>query len=395
MTGKTKGIMKFTALFVSAALILALALTIPRLHTGGSGTEETLMAGEQAPSGKVLLTEGEGNGICLTSAEIALDDFEAYGVSPMAENAFTVSATVKVAGGVSPKEYQYVDFALSWDGEDGGPIEGEYLEMQTTDTTATVSVLKGFSTPIKLTASSRLDANKSSQITLGYAKALSGFQIETATKLIMDGYSDEAHTSSHEHDWYTVHTISESGTSIPLHLANVMTHANTMPSGAGSWEAEVFSAKGAVWDDVGTVENSVTDISVSCKYTDSFWKAFQNNEGLLTRDVVYTLPNKWVSQYDLLLNMFKTTSTDGEYAYRFLGRNATTMPDRHDCENVLSPLDSAENPIEVTLTVTLQYGNPVTYTFYLDVEVEPYAVENVEMNAGSGEHIFTQDDLKK
>lgn len=149
--------MKFTALFVSASLILALALTIPRLHTGGSGTEETLTAGKQAPSGKVLLTEGKEEGICLTSAEIALADFEAYGVSPIAETAYTLTATVNEDATVKA-----VNWSVAWENASSewatGKTVTDYVTLSNMgDLTATVSCLQAFGEAVIVSAASRDD----------------------------------------------------------------------------------------------------------------------------------------------------------------------------------------------------------------------------------------------
>lgn len=367
-----KRIIASTALFVSAAAALSALAAIPPQQ----------QQADIIPSvGETFLTQHE-EGIGLASAEIPVASYAAEGVPTTAQDAYKVTATVKTETGDAPENYQLVDFSLGWMKEIAQPVT-DYLSMETTDNTATVSVLKGFSAQILLTAKSRLDPSKQATVTFDYAPSLIGYNIMTATSLVENGYDQTENA-----EWYTVHTVNarqgETPQSVPLHLANNTTHTNTMPSGQGSWEADVIVLKGAVWDTVGTVENTVTDASLTVKLADQFWQKFHYVGKPIEGGKALAIRSS-VGQYDLLMGMIAEESQQDVKQY--LGVSATVNPDLSMYHYFFDPLDEIQNVIEATLSLTLKYGGTVSFSFCFDVSVQSEGVDRVETNTAN--HVFS------
>ena len=98
-------------------------------NSWGKGTEQEQPADEEQDEetpaddetdeeqGGMLVEEGDSNGIALMSAKIAAADYDEYGVSPMAETAYTVTATVSGTEGADTSldwSVVFVDPEASW-----------------------------------------------------------------------------------------------------------------------------------------------------------------------------------------------------------------------------------------------------------------------------------------
>lgn len=71
--------------------------------------------------GGMLVGEAEGSGISLMSAEIAAADYEEYGVSAQAENAFTLTATLTPADSFD----KTVDWSVRWQNSNSSWAKGK------------------------------------------------------------------------------------------------------------------------------------------------------------------------------------------------------------------------------------------------------------------------------
>ena len=134
-------------------------------------------ASETADTDGMKIEEISQNDVSLTVTEIALDDFEAYGVSPMAETAYTLTATVNA--GATKK-------AVNWTAEFQDPTSEwatgktvtDYVTVSPTgDLTATVSCMAAFGETILVSAVSRDDPVQKSTCTCEYQKKTVGAHI--------------------------------------------------------------------------------------------------------------------------------------------------------------------------------------------------------------------------
>lgn len=393
MTEKAKKSIKFAAIGLCAAVAVA-AVVLPQPY---GLTEETAAPLEWA-GGVVFGEEGIDGGISLTSAEIPREAYGEYGIMPIAQNAYTITATVKADSGSAPKDYQFVDFSLNWAAENPAAVT-DYVSMTTTDTTATVSLLQAFSTQIVLKVTSRADPDKFRQVTLDYAPPLISYSIYTADSLSTTAFEE----------YSSLKKVSE-GDVLKLHLANGSTKTQTPnPSNPGSWISDIIKLpKTGEFDSVGTIANEITEVQAECKFTESFITYLYTDSCLTYGDqfkisthsaIINTEHSAGlggnsgaINQYTLLHTMAgHEDGVTNAAADFYFGDSAFQEMTRDEFTEFMTRVDSAEKPIEVTVTVRLKYGADVIYHFYFDVEVESKGIRALDVSRQS--IIFTSDDI--
>lgn len=133
---------------------------------------------EMEQGGMVIDTENNGNGIALTSAMILAEDYDDYGISPLVETAYTVTASIQPAG--SPDTQ--VDWSVAFDNPSSTWANGKDVEDYVTVSTAsdgaltaTISNLAAFGEQIILTCALRNDPSITAEATIDYARRLTTF----------------------------------------------------------------------------------------------------------------------------------------------------------------------------------------------------------------------------
>lgn len=364
---------------VSFLLVAVLALSVALGLVVKSHKEEKPAEEVSASGGMVLPEVQEENGISLVSMEIPRSEYAAYDIMPTALSGQTVKATVKDTSGNTPAELQYVTFELKWKSSNSATL-ADYVTMSTTDTTATLTCLKAFSMQIVLTVKAVADPTKTASVTLDYAKSLTGYKMKAATKLFA-GNSPESSFSS---------VAVTEGASVSFHMPNATTKTFT-PTNSGAWcyTYFYFPSDEVTWGE-GTVENSIQSLSVALKYSDAFlrgYSGFTNANSLTVSSNVGAFSMSETCDLILWNVLFKMAAGGGTdstgIVTQYLGSSATATA--RSIYDFVSSLSSAENPIEATLTISLQYGS-VDYHFYLDPEVEPVNVKSVEV--GKSDIVF-------
>lgn len=168
---KTKKILCTVAgIGIAAAIAVGAWLGYAALQ-GGTDTK--------APGTSFLITGGEGNGIKLTSATIAVEDYETYGISAQADSAQLITATVN-----SDASNRSVDFSYDWSDYhsewSSGKTVSDYVTLtQATDgaLTATVTCLQAFGESIVITVSSRSNPEITATANCNYVKKLSSVSL--------------------------------------------------------------------------------------------------------------------------------------------------------------------------------------------------------------------------
>lgn len=132
---------------------------------------------EETADGGMLIGESEGVGVSLLSEKIAKADYAANGVSPLAESAYTLTATVEPSNAVNKAvdwSVSFVNPSSSWA---TGKTVTDYVTVTPTSDgalTATVQNLKAFGEQIKVTVTHRENENATASCMVDFAKRLEG-----------------------------------------------------------------------------------------------------------------------------------------------------------------------------------------------------------------------------
>ena len=129
-------------------------------------------AGETA-NGGAIIGESQGSGARLMSTKIAAADYAEYGVSPMAETAYQLTATITPSNATNKAvdwSVAFVNASSSWA---SGKTVTDYVTVTPTSDgalTATVECLQAFGEQVVITATSRGNADISATATCDYVK---------------------------------------------------------------------------------------------------------------------------------------------------------------------------------------------------------------------------------
>lgn len=127
--------------------------------------------------GELVVNDGISNGISLMSVKIAAADFEAYGVSPLAESAQQVTASVQPSDALNKE----VDWSIAWANPSSewatGKTVTDYVMITPTSDgalTATVACLQAFGEQMIVTATSRDNTSAKGTCTVDYSQRYLG-----------------------------------------------------------------------------------------------------------------------------------------------------------------------------------------------------------------------------
>ena len=120
---------------------------------------EEVQTEEQISGGGAIIDETKSNGVRLASATIAVADYDEYGISPLAETAYTLTATVYDEDSSSDGIPQDVIYTAEWQNPSsewatGKDISDYYTVTSTGVNTATATCLQAFGEPIVIKATS-------------------------------------------------------------------------------------------------------------------------------------------------------------------------------------------------------------------------------------------------
>ena len=138
-------------------------------NSWGKGNEELEQGNEE---GGAVIGEVEENGISLMSAKIASADYDEYGVSPLAETAYTLTATITP----SDASNKAVSWSAAWKNSSSSWANGksvsDYVSISSNGLTATVECLQAFGEQIIITVKSTSNSNASATCTVDYSQKL-------------------------------------------------------------------------------------------------------------------------------------------------------------------------------------------------------------------------------
>ena len=161
---------------------------------------------ESAPEqdeGGAIITEGESSGIQLMSMKIPVAQYEEYGISPLADTAYQLTATITPENATD----KTVDWTIAWavppqhsggtmGDEDPGSVWAmgktvtDYVTVTPTSDgalTANVECLKDFGAQVKVTVTSRDNTEVKANCLVDYTQKLQGVKATFDSTVLTDG----------------------------------------------------------------------------------------------------------------------------------------------------------------------------------------------------------------
>ena len=209
---KVKWVVSFLLIFVLLAGLIGAWVLLLKPEKTAPGQE----------GGGAVITEGEGNGIKLMSVKISPENYAEYGISPLADTAYQLTATI-VPENATDKT---VDWAIAWavpPQHSGGTIGDEdpgsvwamgktvtdYVTVTPTSDgalTANVECLKDFGAQVKVTVTSRDNSEVKANCLVDYTQKLQGVKATFGFTfdLSQSGQPIEAWTFDYTTSAYTI-----------------------------------------------------------------------------------------------------------------------------------------------------------------------------------------------
>lgn len=186
----TKNTIKTIIMVVAILLVLALAGGwIAQAVVSKQKEPVYNQAADNAKDGMQVELENNDSGIQFASARIATEDYGEYGVSALAESAYTINATVTPANSPNKSLKWALSFANPTSSWADGKTLSDYVTLTSSGTQATLSCKKAFGEPIIVTATSTANTSKSAQCRLNYKQKITDvtFELGTMTYKPMNG----------------------------------------------------------------------------------------------------------------------------------------------------------------------------------------------------------------
>ena len=182
-----------TALIIGALAALSSGFTNWDVKTWFGGNDEAAIeeaeTDETDKSGAVI-GESVGSGMVLTSASIARADYEKYGVSPLAETAYTLTATITPA----TADNKNVSWSVVWANLTSSWASGKAVTNYVTVTpsssgslTATVECKQAFGEQIIVTCTSQQNADAKASCTVDYYERISSIDASISNVALSSG----------------------------------------------------------------------------------------------------------------------------------------------------------------------------------------------------------------
>ena len=186
-------IVAFVAILLALAIVIACGVGSSWFTNGDIATwfnswgkgEQTEQPDEETPEeggeNGAVLEESESNGVALMSAKIATADYEAYGVSPLADTAYTLTATITPSDATN----KAVTYSVAWKNASSAWASGKTVTDYVTVTqattgslTATVTCLQPFGEQVIVTCVVTDNVDLKATCTVDYFRKLTGLGLD-------------------------------------------------------------------------------------------------------------------------------------------------------------------------------------------------------------------------
>lgn len=152
--------------------------------------DNQLSVEDTAGANGAVLEESENSGVALMSTKIDTADYEAYGVSTLADTAYTLTATITPSDATNKD----VTYSVAWKNASSSWANGktvtDYVTVKQATTgslTATVTCLKGFSEQIIITCAVTDNVDLKATCTVDYLRKPLGSNLTITTPLSVSG----------------------------------------------------------------------------------------------------------------------------------------------------------------------------------------------------------------
>ena len=225
--------------------------------------EQTEQTEETADNGGAIIGESVGSGVKVMSAKIAPENYAANGVSAQAETAYTLTATVlpeKASNKAVDWTVSFVNPASAWA---TGKTVTDYVTVTPTADgalTANVECLQAFGEQIKVTVTSRNNAEATATCLVDYAERVAGYTLTLTNGGVTISSSDPEYTvtgnssvsiSKGEYT-KTVGTVEENFTGTYVIRGNASFAANMSSIGVNATVKQVSGSVVPVGEDIFT-----------------------------------------------------------------------------------------------------------------------------------------------
>lgn len=145
---------------------------------------------DEEDDGGAVIEEGESNGIKLMSAKISPENYDEYGISPMAETAFQLTATITPENATN----KAVDWTIAFVNAESEWATGKTVTDYVTVTptadgalTANVECLQAFGEQVRVTVTSRDNTAVKANATVDYTEKLSAVKATFGSTVLSNG----------------------------------------------------------------------------------------------------------------------------------------------------------------------------------------------------------------
>lgn len=141
-------------------------------------------------NGGAVIEEGEANGMKLMSMKIAPENYDEYGISPMAETAYKLTATITPANATNKAVDWTITFVNPSSAWATGKTVTDYVTVTPTADgalTANVECLKDFGEKVRVTVTSRDNTSVKANATVDYTQKLQSVKSTFGTTVLSDG----------------------------------------------------------------------------------------------------------------------------------------------------------------------------------------------------------------
>lgn len=264
---------KFWTGFLAVLLVLVIAGTAALVGVLSDGfknwdkfkpdEEQTEQTEETADNGGAIIGESVGSGVKVMSAKIAPENYAANGVSAQAETAYTLTATVlpeKASNKAVDWTVSFVNPSSAWA---TGKTVTDYVTVTPTADgalTANVECLQAFGEQIKVTVTSRNNAEATATCLVDYAERVAGYTLTLTNGGVTISSSDPEYTvtgnssvsiSKGEYT-KTVGTVEENFTGTYVIRGNASFAANMSSIGVNATVKQVSGSVVPVGEDIFT-----------------------------------------------------------------------------------------------------------------------------------------------
>lgn len=300
---------KFWTGFLAVLLVLVIAgaaALVGVLSDGFKNWDKFKPDEEQTEEGGAIITEGEAHGMKLMSARIAPEDYAANGISPMAETAYSLTATIMPENATNKAvdwTIGFVDAESEWA---TGKTVTDYVTVTPTADgalTANVECVKDFGEQVRVTVTSRDNTAVKANATVDYTQKLQSVKSTFGSTVLSNGMTKSfdldasgqaAETWKHDYTTSAYTIADEYTTTVKISFADGVSAVESAIGGKFTWAGETITSGMPSFDKT------------------FFDKVFVTESGAVSANP--TQYNKLVSALSAGVTLFEVeVSTAGEY----------------------------------------------------------------------------------